>query len=181
MHTLKLSSGFVIELKPLSPYYLDFIEDQFPLPKFPSRKIILASGDTIDFEYTLPKAAPEDVEELELYLRYKQAEFERNDVEVLRNRARRDFLLATCVYVKEGPIDFDDKEWEGRVEAAFPKFTVPTHKGKRMLTFLKAIVITTAEEMDLVLQGCLYQEVDMQSIFDALQGFRDSVVRTELI
>ena len=182
MDKIKLSSGFTISIKPLAPYYADFIEDQFPFPDFPCRKIKLESGDIIDYEYIPPEIPPTDAgEEMDLYLKYKQIEKERMEIEIRRKRAKRDFLLSTCIFIEDGPIKFEDRDWEYRIEAAFPKFTVPQHPGKRMLAFLKGIVITTKEEMELIINRCLYQEVDMQSIYNALQGFQLQVERTKSV
>jgi hypothetical protein len=174
MDKFKLSSGFTISVKPLSPYYMDFIEDVFRFPEFPKRKIKLTSGEFIDYEYTPPKVPPTDAgEEFDLYLKYKAVETSISKIEILRERARRDFLLSTCVTIEEGgPIDYNSEEWTYKVEAAFPNYTVPKHEGKRKLVFLKAIAITSVEETELIIQRCLHQEVNMQSIIDALQGFR---------
>jgi hypothetical protein len=177
MDTFKITSGFTISVKPLAPYYMDFIEDYYPMPEFPSRKITLASGDIIDYEYILPEIPPVDTgEDMDLFIKYKFVEKEREKVTELRARTKRDFLLSTCVFIEPGgPVDFDEKDWEYRVEAAFPKYVIPTHPGKRRLVFLKAIVITTKEDMDLIIQRCLHQEVNMQSVLDALRGFRSKV------
>lgn len=173
MDKFKLSSGFTIIVKPLSPYYMDFIEDVFRFPEYPKRKIKLTSGDIIDYDYIPPEIPPIDAgEDLDLYLKYKNVESEISKIELLRKRAKRDFLLSTCVTIEDGPIDYASKDWEYKVEAAFPNFTVPKHEGKRRLTFLKAIAITSKEEMELIIQRCLHQEVDMQSIINALSGFR---------
>jgi hypothetical protein len=178
MDNLKLTSGFVISIKQLSPYYLDFITEAFPMPDFPVRKIKLFSGDIIDYDYVLSDTIPsEPGEELDLYLKYKRVEVECAKVEVARQRAKRDYLLATCVFIEDGPIKFEDKEWEYRMEAAFPNYKIPTHPGRRALAFLKGIAITSKEEMEMIISRCLYQEVDMQSIITALQGFRSEMAR----
>lgn len=179
MDKILLSSGFTISIKPLAPYYLDFIDDILPFPSFPCRKITLTSGDVIDYEYIPPEVAPIDAgEDLDLYLKYKNVEKLRSEIETKRQRAKRDFLLSTCIYVEDGPIKFEDKDWEYRIEAAFPRFTIPQHPGRRMLAFLKGIVITTKDEMELIINRCLYKEVDMQSIVNALQGFRLQMERS---
>jgi hypothetical protein len=173
MDRFKLSSGFTISVKPLSPYYMDFIEDVFKFPEYPKRKIKLTSGDIIDYEYIPPEIPPTDAgEDLDLYLKYKVVESNISKIEVYRKRAKMDFLLSTCVTIEDGPIDYASKDWEYRLEAAFPNYTIPTHEGKRRLAFLKGIAITSTTEMELVIQRCLHQEVDMQSIINALQGFR---------
>jgi hypothetical protein len=134
----------------------------------------LTSGDVIDYEYIPPEIPPTDAgEDYDLYLKYKVVESQISKIEAFRKRARMDFLLSTCITIEDGgPIDYNSKDWEYRVEAAFPNYTIPKHEGKRRLAFLKAIAITSTEEMNLIIQRCLHEEVDMQSIINALQGFR---------
>jgi len=171
---LTLSSGFTVLVKPLPPYYLDFIDDQFPFLKYPQRKLKLAAGDIIEIEYLLPDAVPNNsnAEEYELYITYKTVESKNVEILKVRERARTDFLLSNCVIIEDGPIKFEDNDWVMRVEAAFPNYKVPEHPGKRMLAFLKSNVILTSEERATLVQTSCYQEVDLQGIIDALQGFQ---------
>ena len=171
---LTLSSGFTVLVKPLPPYYLDFIEEQFPLKKYPTRKMKLIAGDIIDIEYLIPNSVPEasNVEEYELYISYKNAEAKNDEIEVLREKARTDFLLSNCVVIESGPIELSSEDWVNRVEAAFPNYKVSTHPGKRLLAFLKSNVIVDAKERSAIIESACYQEVNLQGIIDALLGFQ---------
>ena len=157
---------------------MDFIEDVLPLPEFPKRKISLASGDVVDYEYTPPGTPPTRLDEdYDLYVLYKKAERDTEKVAILRKRAKMDFLLSNCIEIGNGPIEFKSHEWEDRLEASLPKYKVPSHPGKKRLAFLKSCVITSKEEMDVIVQRCLLLEVDMQSIYSALRGFRLEMAR----
>ena len=171
---LTLSSGFTVLVKPLPPYYLDFIDDQFPYAKYPQRKLKLAAGDILEIEYLLPDSVPahSNVEEYELYINYKAVEVKNVEITKMRERARIDFLLSNCVTVEDGPVKFEDKDWALKVEAAFPNYKVPEHPGKRMLAFLKSNVILQAEERSAIIETSCFQEVNLQGIIDALQGFQ---------
>lgn len=171
---IPLSSGFTVLVKPLPPYYLDFLDDKLPFLDYPTRKIQLASGDTIDFEYVLPKTVPDEsnAEEYELYFKYKSVETKNISISKQRERMRSDFLLSNCVVIEDGPIKFEDNDWVLRLEAAIPNYKVPTHVGQRILAFLKSNVITKVEERDVIVQTACFQEVNLQGIIDALLGFQ---------
>jgi hypothetical protein len=161
-------------VKPLPPYYLDFIDDQFPFLKPTQRKLKLAAGDILEIEYLPPDVVPNksNAEEYELYLSYKTVELKNAEILKIRERARIDFLLSNCVVIEDGPVKFEDKDWVIRVEAAFPNYKVPEHLGKRMLAFLKSNVILHAEERSTIVETSCFQEVNLQGIIDALQGFQ---------
>lgn len=171
---LPLSSGFTVLVKPMPPYYLDFLDDEFPFLEYPKRKLVLVSGDTIDLEYTPPDHIPDksNSEEYELYFSYKSVEARNLEISKLRERARSDFLLSNCVSIDSGPVNFEDTEWVVKLEAAFTDYKVPAHAGKRMLAFLKSNVILKVEERDVIVQTACFQEVNLQGIIDALQGFQ---------
>jgi len=175
---IPLSSGFTVLVKPLPPYYLDFIEEQIPLLKYPSRKLKLLGGDTIEVEYILPESMPsaDNSEDYELYINYKATELKNKELEQERYRAKTDFLLSNCVVIQEdGPIDYKSDDWVTKLEASFENYKVPTHPGKRMLAFLKSNVILKPEERDIIVSTSCYQEVNLQGIIDALLGFRDQM------
>jgi hypothetical protein len=176
---LTLSSGFTILVKPLPPYYLDFIDEQLPLQKHPNRKLKLASGETIDIEYLLPESVPEEsnIEEYELYIAYKAAEARNVELDKLRDRMRSDFLISNCVRIIDGPIDFNSEDWVTRVEAAHPNYKVPVHPGRRLLAFMKSNVILHAEERSAIVETACFQEVNLQGIIDALCGFQSEMGR----
>jgi hypothetical protein len=177
MTEYKLISGFTVEVTPMSPYSVDFVNDQFPLPKRPKRKLTLVA-ETIDYDYEPPSIVPSetDVDEYALYVKYMEYSRQSTEVETLRERARRDFLLSTCVrIIGESPISLESTEWVDRLEAAFPNYKVPTHPGKRFLAFLKSVVITHTLEAELIVRSALFSEVDMQGIESALRGFRTSL------
>lgn len=178
---LTLSSGFTILVKPLPPYYLDFVDEQLPLQKYPNRKLKLASGETIEIEYLLPDSVPDatNVEDYELYIAYKVTEAKNLELNKQRERMRSDFLLSTCVYIKSGPIDFNSEDWVTRVEAAHPNYKVPTHPGRRLLAFLKSNVILHTEERSTIVETACFQEVNLQGIIDALCGFQLEMGRKE--
>jgi hypothetical protein len=176
---LKLSSGFTVSVRPYPPYYIDFITDAFPFANPVKRKIRLASGDTYEEDYIVPDKLPEDAseEELALYLRHKQVQAHNERATALRERAKRDYLLANCVSIVDGPYDVDSVEWVQQLEASIEDFQAPTHPGKRMLAFMKSQVLRTTSDFTNVIQTSLYMEETMQGILTALQGFRDEVER----
>lgn len=177
---IPLSSGFTVLVKPLPPYYLDFIDAQVPLKEYPKRRLSLVSGDYVDIDYELPESmpSPDDTEDYELYVKYKITQSENSKLEKQRDHMRSDFLLSNCVIIESGPIKVDDNDWVMRLEAAFPDYKVPTHPGKRMLAFLKSNVILLPEEKDVIVKVSCFQEVNLQGIIDALQGFQIAVGRT---
>jgi len=179
---ITLSSGFKVAVTPLPPYYIDWVDDAFPLPKMPMRKMKLLSGDEVEYDYIPPTTPPDETnqEEFGLYLQYR--EYLRN-LEINskgRERARRDFLISNCVKIVSGPVDIDKDEWEELVEAPFDNYVVPKHPGKRLLAFMKAVVIHSVPDYQAVIQIALYQEVQMKSILDALSSFRPSMARQEV-
>lgn len=175
-----LSSGFVIDVQPLPPYYIDFLDDEYPLLKYPKRIVQLAGGDTAEFDYTPPEAAPEpsDVEEYELYIKWHNVQQRNVDIEKQRARAKRDFLLATCITIVSGPVDISDNVWVEKLEGVFPDIVIPDDVGGRMVMFLKTVVIRTTEEFEPIVHASLFPEVTMQGIQAALQGFRDPMGRS---
>lgn len=178
---LPLSSGFIVFVKPLPPYYKDIINETLPMPEYPSRKIVLSAGDIIDWPYEPPDEPLEaGHEDYELYISWKSIDEKRERIVKLRKKARMDFLLVNCVNVLEGPIQLEDDEWVKRIEASFSDgdYSVPEHWGKRYLIFIKSQVITTTVEMETILQYSLSPEVSMQGILNALHGFRSEMGET---
>jgi hypothetical protein len=170
------SSGYEIIVKPLPPYYKDLIEQQFPLPEYPKRKITLIAGDVVEWPYEPSDDIPEeDSEDYELYIRWHDIDRSRAEISKLQKQASVDYLLSMCVEVVDGEYSIDDENWVLKLEGAFDNYEVPKHKGRRFLTFLKHFVITTKEEMDYVIHVSTSPEVTMQGILDALQGFQNSV------
>jgi hypothetical protein len=159
---------------PLPPYYKDIVESALPLPDLPRRKIRLVAGDYVYVDYALPEIAPSESDaDYDLYMKYVSVISKRQEVQLAREKARVDYLLSTCVSIVSGPIDFDDFEaWIPMVEAAFESYSVPEHKGKRYLVFLKTFVIKSVEWMELILETCLNKEVSVQGISNALHTFR---------
>lgn len=180
--TFELSSGFTISVQPLPPYYIDFIEDEFPLEDYPKRKVMLVGGDTVELEYTPPEQMPDadNIEDYELYVKWHAVALENAGIMKLRERARRDFLLSTCVTIVSGPIDIASNEWVQKLEAAMPEgYEVPTHPGKRILAFLKSQVIRSAPEYGAIIQATMFTEATMQGVGDALRGFQNEMGRKE--
>lgn len=173
-----LQSGFRIFVKPLPPYYIDLIDDQLPLPQYPKRAIKLLAGDIVYWDYNPPEDPPdESSEDFELYARWREVDELRQELEKEREIVKRKFLLSNCVTVLDGPFKIDGKDWVDRVEAAFPNFSMPTHEGKKRLIFLQTQVITSVEEMRLVLTSSIAPEVTMQGISNALRGFQDTMAK----
>ena len=175
-------SGFVIEIKPLPPYYLDVIEEVLIMPSYPARIITLASGDQIPWDYK-----PEEGIELEpgdddydLWAKWMAVDKARGDVSKARELAKRNFLLSNCVRVITGPVHVKNQDWVDKVEAAFPDYTMPEHPGKRLLIFLKTQVISSPEEMEIIIYNAVSREVTMQGIMSALQGFQHKVAEDGL-
>jgi len=170
---VSLDSGFVVRVHPLPPYYKDLIEEQFPLPDYPTRSIVLASGDTVPWPYKPPQEeVGSESEDYDLYVKWKYANDVRSLVTEQREKARINFLLANCVQVISGPIRVESEEWKLRVEAAFPDYHVPEHRGKLLLVFLQTQVITSTQELENIIQLALSSEVSVQGIMRALQGFQ---------
>lgn len=172
----RFSSGFIVRVTPLPPYYMDVIKRAIPEREYPERKFTNAFGDEFTIPYTLPKEEPpvSDRYEHDLYWEWKSVEHHNKQVERKRNLARENFLLSMCVDVVDGPVDIDSDEWVQRLEAPFATedFKVPTHSGVKQLLFLKAVVISKPEEKEWILVKAIYQEVTMQDIGDALLGFQ---------
>lgn len=169
-----LASGFTISVKPLPPYYMDWIDDVYPVPEYPKRQIKLMTGDTDYWPYKPPDIQPseDNREEYELYQRWLVADAARGDIENKRNRARRDFMLSNCVTVVAGPYTMDDPEWLENVEAPFvASKRVPMHKGYRKLLFIKTQVIVTLDDWVRVSQTATYEEVAMSGVVAAMRGY----------
>lgn len=174
--TVKMSSGFELFVKPLPPYYKDLIDQEFPVPKYPRRKIELMSGDVVDWPYEPPdEELTKEHEDFDLYVRWHLAHETIEQIEEVKKLARIDYLLSMCVEVVGGKYNVDDDNWANKLEAAFTDFKVPEHPGRRYLLFLKHVVITTTEEMNVVIQLCTSPEVAMQGILNALRGFQNPV------
>jgi hypothetical protein len=173
---LALTSGFVVRIRPLPPYSIDLIEENFPLPEYPKRKISLASGDVVDWEYKPPDIEPEEEgEDRDLYVLWHLTDQKRQEITKIRHRAKMNFLLSNCVDIVVGPVDIDDPVWIERVEAMYDDYKVPEHSGRKRLVFIKTQVVSTPGEMEMILQMSVAQEVSMQGIMNALQGFRNQV------
>ena len=174
---IDLTSGFTISVQPLPPYYADFIEDAYPYAEYPKRKLTLAGGDILEIDYSPPENPPDvtDTDEYELYIEWFSTKSLNDEITLKRERAKRDFLLASCVTIDHGPIDMSDDSWVTMLEAAFDNYVIPTHVGKRMLAFLKSCVIRTTSEYNRVMQAAMFPEVTMQGITTALRGFPDTV------
>lgn len=176
------TSGFLLEITPLPPYYMDVIEDVYPYKEYPKRSIELAAGDVISQDYELPDEEPgEDDEDYHLYLRYKEAESYNTTIEETRIRVRRDMLLSLCVTVKDGPIDIGDQQWVDKVEAPFRgDYSVPEDPGLRRLVFIKYMALAHMNDADNVIQQAMFQEVTLQGIGQALDGFQGDVGRLDV-
>ena len=172
---LDLTSGFTIRVKPLPPYYNDFIEDALPLKPLPRRKLHLAAGDTLDVEYIKPESFPDDSSERELYVLYVTAEDENKAIEVQRQKYKINFLINNCIEVVDGPCKLTDPEWVAALERSLPNYKVPVDPGLRYVAFVKTQVITTQVEMDEILTSCMFPEVNMQGIVNALLHFPDNL------
>lgn len=177
--SLDLISGFTVIVKPLPPYYLDFIEDKYPFVDYPKRELTLAGGDILEIDYELPEQQPsaDNIEEYELYVRWHAANNENVKLKALRDKTRRDFLLATCVTVQSGPVQESDPSWVIDIESAIEGYKVPTHSGKRRVDFLKAVVIRSQGDLQKIVESAMFPEVTMQGIETALQGFQNEVER----
>jgi len=175
---LQLSSGFTIEVRPLPPYYLDFMDDALPYLDPVKREIVLAAGDIHTINYTVPETPPDvsDAEEYALYVKHIEIAQKNQEILTIRDRSRRDYLLVSCVEVKEGPVDINDNEWLERLLTSMPEIEPPATPQKRKLMFLKAVVIGSQSDYAAIIQASLFQEVNMQGVTSALRGFRSQVV-----
>jgi hypothetical protein len=178
---INLSSGFVVRVRALPPYYKDFIEDALPYIPIPKRTLHLLAGDVTTVEYIVPETFPEEPEELELYLQYKTALEKNKEIDIQRGKARMNFLLVNCVEVVSGPTTIDDPTWISKLEMSLPNYKVPTDQGLRYVAFVKSQVITSQPEMEAILNAALYTEVDMQGVIAALHHFQDTISRSGLV
>lgn len=179
--TLTLKSGFIVTVKPLPPYYLDFIDEAYSIKEYPDRELTLAGGDILKIDYTPPEEAPDasDTAEYELYVMWHAIDKYNTKMKQLRDKLRRDFLLSTCVTVESGPISIDDDSWIINIEGALPDYEAPTHDGERRLAFMKAVVVRTQDDLQLIVRSAMFPEVTMQGIEHALQGFQGDMGRTQ--
>lgn len=163
-------------VRPLPPFYLDFIELVLPYKEQPKRRKRLIAGDWAEYPYTPPEEEPElsDVEEHDLWALAQDVEVFNTDVDKKRKSSRVDFLLSTCVDILDGPISIQDDSWVQDLEGAFPTehFRVPTHPGIRKVMFLKTRVITHVDDRDWILETATYKEVTMTGITVALQSYK---------
>lgn len=180
--TRTLPSGFTVSTTPVPPYYADIIEDLYPVRKFPTRKVVLLAGDIYDEPYDPPDEEPdhEDLEQYGLWLKWHEVEEYNEDLKKRKLRLKRDLLLSMCVNILDGPIDIDDSEWIERLEAPFveegkERSVILNHQGQKRLLFLKYIVITDLESLELILNDAVFKEVNMQGISHALHNFRGEV------
>lgn len=173
---LQMKSGYTVEVRPLPPYYMDFVETAIPFLEYPRRKLELVSGDVVYEKYKPPKEPPleADLDEFLLWSYYQEVDDYNKTVDDRRKRARQDFLFSNCVTVIDGPEDVSSDDWVKRVEAAFvdQNFKVPPHSGARMLFFIKAVVIRHMDDATAILEAATFQEVSMQGVVSALQNFR---------
>lgn len=170
---LELISGFTVGVTPLAPYYMDFIDDTYPLPAMPKRKFTNVAGDVFELSYTPPDMPPDPDDDHDgyiLYMEYLSARECAAEVDALRNRARRDFLISNCVHIVEGPVSLDSSEWLEQLEGGLPGYTVPDHYGERRLVFLKSVVITTLEDWEAIRDAAVYAEITFQGVATALRS-----------
>lgn len=166
------SNGYVLNIKTLCPYYLDFIDQVCPYIPHPKRKITLLAGDVIEVDYKLPQSPPDELDEdYDLYYSYVSVVEQNEERKKLRDALREDFLLLQCIHVVEGPTKYTDTEWEEELNASIG-LEVPTSSQKRRLYHLKYCVIQLHEKND-IMNMCLYKEVSMADISNAVESFRN--------
>lgn len=168
------SSGFTITITPMSPYYMDVIELAYKLKPAPQRRITLAGGDVYEFPFEPEdRVYVEGEDDYELWIQHKAVVAYNDNIASVRNRAREDFLLSTCVVVDDGPYTLDDV-WRTNIEASLREngWRMPVHIGEQRLLFLKTAVIRSAAERELVVKTCLYMEVTEPELSLALSMFR---------
>jgi hypothetical protein len=178
---LDLTSGFTIKVKPLPPYYNDFIEDALPLKPLPTRKLTLLAGDPVEVEYIKPDTFPPDPAEQELYLLYTLATDENKKLEAKRQKSKRDYLIVNCIEIVDGPYKVTDQEWVTTLESSLPGYKVPAELGMRFVVFVKTQVITTQVELDEIFTASMYPEVNIQGILAALSHFPDRIQGSGLV
>lgn len=174
-----LASGFTVEITPLTPYYMDFVDMVYPFREFPKRTISLAAGDAYEIDFKPSENELYDVNhpDYELYIKYIATKQYNAKLEDLRKRAREDYLLSTCVKVVDGPFDENDEDWRNRMEAAFQErgWKIPTHVGELKLIFLKSAVIKLPQERAAIVEKAMYKEVSEQELIHAMSMFQSLV------
>lgn len=173
----ELASGFTIETTALPPYYMDFIEDAYPYIDNPTWEYTNVAGDVFPLEYEPPDNPPdpddeEDPDSEENYIMWKRwQDIQRQNVVISNDRwrARRDFLLAVCVNVIDGPCSVDDDSWTDNLEAV-RGYKTPSDPGARKVAFLKSMVVTSEEIWHIVQQDSMFLEVTVEGVYLAVAG-----------
>lgn len=177
---LKTFSGFTISVKPVCPYYMDFLEELLPLKDDPVRTIDLAGGDSYDIPFEWDESLvgengvySVDHEDYGLSVEYVAVQAYNAKIMGLRSNAREDYLLATAIDVIDGPIDISDSEWKHDVEGAFVDtgFSLPRHPGALKIWFLKTQVITLPQERSRIIEKATHKEVSEVELLQSLGKF----------
>lgn len=169
------SNNYLIEINPLPPFYMDFIEAVYPLKEYPNRIVKNVAGDILELEYK-PLQEHSDPEHAyyDLWITWTAVDEHNARMKDLRNKARIDFLLVSCVDVLEGRYTLESTEWSDKLVSIFgDDYHVPHAKRDRLLLFLKYEVIRTLTDKEFILQSAMYPEVNMQGIVDALHTFQN--------
>lgn len=176
--TRTLDSGFTISVVPMPPYYMDVIDNVYTKKQYPKRVYTNTAGDSFTLDYQPPETLSDDADDIDrdLFYEWQHVKQYNKDLDQKKLKAREDFLLSMCVDITDGPVDITDRDWQERVEAVFGEgFKVPKHPGALRLLFLKAVVITSPDDKEWIIQTALFKEVSMQDISYALHNFRDNV------
>lgn len=166
--TVKLESGFTVKVRPLVPYYLDFVNDLHPYLDAPTRRVTLVGGDLYTIPYIIPSEPPTaSSEDYEIYLASLHVLNHNAKVDQRRNRTRQDYLLSTCVTIVDGPVSIDSDDWLHSLLELNPDLDITNRK----LLFLKSVVIGTVSDMEKIMRSAMYREVQEQEVVNALEKF----------
>lgn len=152
---IELSTGVRIKPLPVSPYIMQAILKQFPLPKVP-----IYYNEQKGREEENP-GDPDFIKRME-------------DVQVQRSTAILDAMLglgAEIVYVPEGLPNFDAKGWKEDAEEFGLKVSQTT-AGKKVM-WLKMVAAPKSSDVELILGGIAsLSGVTEKAVAEALPNFR---------
>lgn len=152
---IELSTGVIIEPRPVSPYIMQAILKQFPMPEVPKF-------------YNEQKGREEENPMHPDYLERVQ------DVQIQRSTAMLDAMLglgATILEVPKGLSEFESSDWKNDA-ASFGLHVPQTTAGQKVL-WLKMIAAPLGSDIEKIVGGiAALSGVTEKAVADALPNFR---------
>ena len=179
MEQYRLSSGYAITVKTLGPFTLDPLRARWKDPGPFTYKVETKGEGVVDFLYDPPKTPPPpplegNQEEWALYQAYLAHERKRKVILEGFERDSTALVMLNCFEIVDGPGSVEDDEWLERLGPFLD--APPKSKAERLLLFYKTQVFAIPfEEWAAIRQVCVAPEVDLESIFNALEMFRSNL------